>query len=205
MKYKFLVSQKVDEIIQEIKRIKSFTIISICGGSCVGKTTLANYFYSLGLGNILPMDAFYKPIPDINEFLPGIPAFDSPDAFDFALLNTSINNLRKGFQIEIPVYNYSNTKIGRDESRTSLVIPTKVIFLDGILSYHEDIKLNIDFGIFIERDQNKCLLSRIKKDIAERGVTEERSREIYINMTVPLYKKYVESQKYSAKYILENK
>lgn len=86
-RFPFFTAQPVKDLLAAIERSPSKALlIAICGGSCSGKTSLADYFAALNIGNILPMDAYYKPIPEIREFADSIPAFDSPDAFELPRL-----------------------------------------------------------------------------------------------------------------------
>lgn len=92
-----------------LKAIHRF--LGICGGSASGKTTVAEKIIeSLGVPwvTLLSMDSFYKVlnekqhnIADRNEY-----NFDHPDAFDFDLLITTLQRLKEGRKVEVPIYNF---------------------------------------------------------------------------------------------------
>lgn len=86
-------------------------VLGICGGSASGKTTVAEKIIeSLGVPwvTLLSMDSFYKvlnekqhEIADRNEY-----NFDHPDAFDFDLLIATLQRLKEGRKVEVPIYNF---------------------------------------------------------------------------------------------------
>lgn len=85
--------------------------LGICGGSASGKTTVAEKIIeSLGVPwvTLLSLDSFYKvlnekqhEIADKNEY-----NFDHPDAFDFDLLISTLQMLKEGRKVEVPIYNF---------------------------------------------------------------------------------------------------
>lgn len=98
--------------------------LGICGGSASGKTTVAEKIIeSLGVPwvTLLSMDSFYKvlnekqhEIADRNEY-----NFDHPDAFDFDLLILTLQRLKEGRKVEVPIYNFVTHS---RESRTVSVL-----------------------------------------------------------------------------------
>lgn len=86
-------------------------VAGICGGSASGKTTVAEKIIeSLGVPwvTLLSMDSFYKvlnekqhEIADKNEY-----NFDHPDAFDFDILIATLQRLKEGRKVEVPIYNF---------------------------------------------------------------------------------------------------
>ena len=203
--YAFFRYEPIKKIISIIESSKKTLIISICGGSCAGKTTLAQHLEFLGLGSVLAMDNFYKPISEIEEYKKGIPAFDTPGAFEIDRLIYSLTELRNGNIVQIPSYLYSKIENGRDNSRVNIVKPSKIILLDGILSYCDEISDHVDFALFVNRDPIKRRKSRIVRDVKERGVSSERAAEIYDKMVIPLYENIVLPQRLKTHFFVENK
>lgn len=86
-------------------------VLGICGGSASGKTTVAEKIIeSLGVPwvTLLSLDSFYKVLnekqhetADKNEY-----NFDHPDAFDFDLLIATLQMLKEGRKVEVPIYNF---------------------------------------------------------------------------------------------------
>lgn len=89
----------------------TMTISGVCGGSASGKTTVAEKIIeslSVPWVTLLSMDSFYKvlnekqhEIADNNEY-----NFDHPDAFDFDLLIATLQKLKEGRKVEVPIYNF---------------------------------------------------------------------------------------------------
>ncbi|MCI5140153.1 MAG: hypothetical protein D3909_00080 [Candidatus Electrothrix sp. ATG1] len=112
--------------------------------------------------------------------------------------------MRNGQVIEVPVYLYQKIKNGRDNSRTELFVPTRVTFLDGILSFCAELRPYIDFSLFIERDNQARRRSRIERDREERGVPEEQSAILFDTMQTALFVEFILPQKQEADYVVVN-
>ncbi len=59
--------------------------------------------------------------------------FDHPDAFDFALLVETLEKLKKGKKVEVPIYNFVTHR--RDPKSVSMYGANVLIF-EGILAFH---------------------------------------------------------------------
>lgn len=202
--YNFLYSAQIEKLIDKINTYNKPSIISICGGSCAGKTTLAKYLAKQTDAAILSMDAYYRNIQDIPEYLPGLPAFDSPAAFDLNLLGEHLKLRLSGKVIESPVYEYSKINTGRNPYKKKIIPSNRITIFDGILSYFKILRSYITLSIFVDRDEIERRKARITRDIAERGVTLERSIYIYDNMTVPLFSLHVLPQRMEVDVIISN-
>jgi uridine kinase len=203
--FPFFNSPPVQDLIKAIEKSPGkIHLISICGGSCSGKTSLADYLASLNIGRTLSMDAYYKPVPEIQEYADGIPAFDCPDAFELPRLINDLISIRNGQAAEVPVYLYQKMKEGRDTARTELFRPSGITFLDGILIFHEELRPYVDFSIFIERDTLSRRASRIERDKKERGVPAEQSAVLFDTMQMALFAEFILPQKQVTDYVVEN-
>lgn len=203
--FPFFTAQPVKDLLTAIaSSANKSLLIALCGGSCSGKTSLANYLASQNTGRVLPMDAYYKPVPQIREFAHGIPAFDAPDAFEMPRLINDLIALRNGQSIEVPIYLYQKIEDGRDTSHTELFVPTRVTFLDGILSFCEELRPYLDFALFIERANKARRKSRIERDQKERGVAAEQSAVLFDTMQTALFTQCILPQKQKADYVVVN-
>lgn len=95
-------------------------ILGICGGSASGKTTVAaKIIESLNVPwvTLLSMDSFYKVLNEKQHELASQNEynFDHPDAFDFELLLHTLQRLKEGKKVEVPIYNFVTH---RRETRT---------------------------------------------------------------------------------------
>ncbi|EDN03102.1 hypothetical protein I7I51_08155 [Histoplasma capsulatum] len=162
------------------------TIIGIAGGSGSGKSSVAlEIINSLNLPwvVILVMDSFYKTltpkqnaIAHDNEY-----DFDSPDAIDFDLLVDTLQSLKKGRKVEIPIYSFE--KHQREERTTSLYSP-HVVILEGILAF-TDSRVADMLDIFVEADMDVCLGRRSKKNSANALVQRNSELTIAEDIIIP--------------------
>jgi len=86
-------------------------IIGICGGTGSGKTTVAREILSaLPQKNvsIIHQDAYYKLQSNKSFDERTETNYDHPFAFDTELLLTHLENLQKGTDIDMPIYDFSN-------------------------------------------------------------------------------------------------
>lgn len=201
---RFLASPQVRELEHRIMSLPRYAIVSICGPSGSGKTTLAQHLANQIVGRVLSMDTFYKPIPEIPEYLPSVPMFDSPDAFDFDLIRRALSEIRDGRSVWIPIYNYFNSAVGRDTNTQLQFSPIGVTLFEGILSYYNPLHSFIDLAVYVHRDPSACRTCRLHRDVQERGVDAERARLIYDGMTRPLEPFHVYPQRNSAHLIVTN-
>ena len=202
--YPFLHSKAVGELEKHINSQSGIQIISICGGSCSGKTTLCEYLQACGIGNVLSMDSFYKPITEISLFRPGIPAFDTPDAFDLNLIIDSLIKVKQGITVQHPVYEYSNLPSGRDITKYKTFVPASVNLFDGILSYCNELIPYVDYAVYVDRPDTARRTSRIARDTVERGVTSERVATLYDQMVRPLHNHFILPQKNLSLFVIKN-
>lgn len=106
------------------------------------------------------MDSFYKVLNDKhhemaerNEY-----NFDHPDAFDFELLQHTLQRLKDGKKVEVPIYNFVSH---RRESRTKTMYGANVIIFEGILTfYNPDVLKMLDMKIFVDTDADVRLVRR---------------------------------------------
>ncbi|XP_017766177.1 PREDICTED: uridine-cytidine kinase-like 1 isoform X2 [Eufriesea mexicana] len=147
-------------------------VIGICGGSASGKTTVATKIIeSLNVPwvTLLSMDSFYKVLnekqhemAECNEY-----NFDHPDAFDFELLITTLQRLKEGRMVEVPIYNFVTHS---RESRTKTMYGANVIIFEGILTfYNVEVMKMCDMKVFVDTDADVRLARRLRRDISNRG------------------------------------
>ncbi|CAG9818826.1 unnamed protein product [Phaedon cochleariae] len=169
-------------------------VIGICGGSASGKTTVAQKIIeSLGVPwvTLLSMDSFYKVLnekqhdtADRNEY-----NFDHPDAFDFDLLLTTLQKLKQGRKVEVPIYNFVTHS---REARTKTMYGANVIIFEGILTFHHPkVTEMLDMKVFVDTDADVRLARRLKRDINQRGRDLEGVLKQYINMVQPSFNHYI--------------
>jgi uridine kinase len=171
-------------------------IIGICGGTGSGKTTVVNKILEILPADhvaILSQDSYYKDNSDISLVERKFINFDHPDAIEFDLLLNHINELKKGNNIEKPIYSYISC------TRSSETIPLQskdVILIEGILLFSDERIRNIcNVKVFVDAPADERLLRVIKRDTVERGRNIEQTLDRYIESVKPMHEQFIEPTK----------
>ena len=167
-------------------------IIGICGGTCSGKTTLANELLKwLGEDKavIIDQDSYYKDRSTLTTTERAEINYDHPDSIEFDLLIKHLEQLKNNQSINKPKYNFkTHTRLHETEEIKS----KKIIIVEGILIFSNKVlKSLIDIKIALDIDAELRLARRIKRDISERGRTMEDILEQYMNTVKPMFDEYV--------------
>ncbi|MFT0846469.1 uridine kinase [Actinomycetaceae bacterium L2_0104] len=177
-------------------------VIGIAGGTGSGKTTLTQALIDAfpGKTSVVYHDNYYRAFPDLSyEERKGI-NWDSPDAFDSALMVAQLKELIAGNAIECPIYDYS---IYNPSEQTQRIEPADVIIVEGILIFADpDICGLLDIKLFVDTDADVRILRRIKRDVIERGRTLESVEKQYLETVKPMHELYVEPSKHNADIIV---
>lgn len=178
-------------------------IIGICGGSGSGKTTVARKILeAVGEHRVayLQHDSYYKdwgrlPFEERRKI-----NFDHPDALDTDLLIEHVEQLRAGYPIEQPVYDFTR-HVRTDQVRR--IEPRPVILIEGILIF-ENARLRqlMDLKIFVDTADDLRFIRRLQRDISERGRTVESVIEQYLEQVRPMHLEFVEPSKRYADIII---
>lgn len=182
-------------------------IIGIAGGTCTGKTTLANKIAEELKKKkksvlVISLDNYYKDrstlsIKERNEI-----NYDEPKAFDFKLLEKHLKHLKKGYSVEIPLYNFkTHTRNGNIEGKLA-----EYIIIEGtLLLYYKKIRDLLDNSFFIDIEADIRIARRIERDIKERGRTLESVIKQYFETVKPMHDLYIQPFKKKSNIILKGK
>jgi len=153
---------------------KNAKLIGIAGETASGKSTLCARLLDrapTGLVRVLSLDSYYRSqghLPDADR---GRVNFDHPDAFDYQLLMDHVDKLRRGLDIQVPVYDFGS-HVRLADTITMSWAP--VIVVEGILAlYWEDLRRRYDYRIYVDAAENLRLKRRIARDTAHRGRTRQ--------------------------------
>ncbi|XP_026126114.1 uridine-cytidine kinase-like 1a [Carassius auratus] len=176
-------------------QFKEAFVIGLCGGSASGKTSVANKIIEaldVPWVVLLSMDSFYKVLSPEEQALAARNDynFDHPGAFDFELLVTTLQKLKQGKSVKIPVYDF--TTHGRQKDWKN-VYGASVIIFEGILSFADNELLQLmDMKIFVDTDSDIRLVRRLRRDITERGRDIEGVIKQYNKFVKPAFEQYIE-------------
>lgn len=173
-------------------------VIGIAGGTASGKTTLMKNLINEfgGEVTVLSHDNYYKRHDDMLYEERCKLNYDEPSAFDTSLMVYHLEQLRRGYPIECPVYDFT---IHNRSDETVRLIPRKVIIVEGILIFENEALRNLmDIKIFVDTDADVRLCRRIKRDVTKRGRSLESVLAQYQETVKPMHERYVEpSKKYA--------
>ncbi|KTC72429.1 uridine kinase [Legionella birminghamensis] len=180
-------------------------LIGIAGASGSGKTTVAaelQQYYGADHCSIISSDNYYKGLgtTPIEQWLEV--NFDHPDSIEFERLAEHLKQLKSGQSVEMPLYDYSTSTRKKE---TQLITPTPIIIVEGILIFYPDYIAELfNMRIFVKAEADVCLIRRIERDTAERGLTTEKVIAQYRRYVKPMYELYVKPYKNRADIIIEN-
>ena len=171
-------------------------IIGIAGGSGSGKSTVATKVASaLGALSVafIDMDAYYRNFTALSLDERRHLNWDHPDAFDFDLLTSHLEQLADRNTIDKPVYDFV-THLRSDD-----VVPvpaSDVIVIDGILLFvDERVRSLCDVKVFVDADADIRLIRRIQRDTTSRGRPLDEIIEQYLSTVQPMHLQFVEPSK----------
>jgi uridine kinase len=171
-------------------------LIGVAGGSNSGKTTiaqrLAEVIASEGL-TLIRLDSYYVSMHDEPIEVRAAFNYDHPDAFDWDLLAIHLERLTAGESVEVPIYDY--TIYDRTDA-VELVVPGKVIVVEGILVLWEPrLRAMFDLKVFVDTPADLRIIRRLRRDVAERGRTQESILEQYLTTVRPSHEQFIEPSK----------
>jgi uridine kinase len=163
--------KKVMQIIEAKLAMTDCLIVGIGGGSCSGKTKIAEELKELLSEKkvevkILHLDDYYKGIgPRAEEKFEY--NFDEPAALDMGLLAEHLSVLKLGMSIKKPVYDFvSHSRVSYES-----VPPARIMLLDGLFALHETLREYLDVKIYVHCPEAIRLERRIRRDTEQRGRT----------------------------------
>ncbi|HLV39326.1 uridine kinase [Xanthomarina sp.] len=180
-------------------------IIGIAGGTGCGKTTVVNQILDQlpeGEVGVISQDSYYKDTSHLSLDERVKINFDHPRSIDFELLEEHLKELKKGNDIQQPIYSFIK------HNRTGDIIlthPRKVMIVEGILILtNPELREMFDIKIFVHTDSDERLIRRLKRDITERGRDIEEVLARYQNTLKPMHQQFIEPMKEYADIIIPN-
>lgn len=170
-------------------------VIGIAGGSGSGKTTLMNNIVARYGDNItvLSHDNYYKRHDDLTYEQRCMLNYDEPAALETDFMARQLDQLRKGWAIDCPVYDFT---VHNRSNETIRIEPRKVIIVEGILIFeNKELRDLMDIRIFVDADADVRLCRRVKRDVNKRGRSLESVLTQYQQTVKPMHEKYVEPSK----------
>lgn len=171
-------------------------VIGIAGGTGSGKTTFVNKLIkSLPAQSVsvISQDAYYRDNSNIASEERKKLNYDHPDAIEWELLVDHIQQLKKGYSIQQPVYSMLTCT---RQHETVTVHPNNVLIIEGILILCDpSLRNELSLKIFIDADPDHRLMRVVKRDMEERGRTVEDVMNRYSLTVRPMHEQFIEPSK----------
>jgi uridine kinase len=182
-------------------------IIGVAGGTCSGKTTVAERLAEQINGSsvagslaLVKLDAYYW-ARDHQPFEERVKVnYDHPDAFDWPLLTEHVQRLCAGDAVPVPIYDYAqHTRSGE----VLMVGPARLIVVEGILVLYEPALRDLfDLKVCVATDGDLRFIRRLERDVAERGRTPDSIIAQYLATVRPSHQQFIEPSKRHADVII---
>ena len=166
-------------------------LIGLAGGSCSGKSSIAQSlveFLPPASAVVLPIDHYYRDLAAIDPTRRHLFNFDVPQSIDLPLLLDNLRGLKAGSQVEKPRYLFpEHVRAPQGE----LVEPHACVIVEGLFAlYWEEIRRLLSVRVFVEAPDEVCLQRRVKRDVEERGRSEESILSQYTETVRPMYRRF---------------
>ena len=214
-----LHERKYAEIADQIyKRKDQVKLVLLAGPSSSGKTTtsmrIALHFKVLGLNPVvLAMDNYFVDRELTPKDENGNYDFECVEAMDLELLNTQLNQLMDGEEVDIPVFNFAEGKKYFTGKKTSMK-PNDILIMEGIHALNPTLTAAIDnrrkFKIYasaltsLSIDENNSIsttdnrmLRRMVRDNSFRGTSAEQTIIRWASVHSGEYKNIFPYQEYA--------
>lgn len=184
-------------------------LIVISGGSCSGKSYLANIL----AGAINPfmriscigLDNYFKDIddPSLPRNAKGSRLFDRPDSYHCEEFVSHVSDLMSGKSISMPIYDQVSCR--RISGQYLIIELADIIVAEGLfaITILKNIKKN-KINVYVDASEKIRLERRTTRDILRYGVSEDVVVSKFFEKVKPCHTEFVEPQKNIADIVLMN-
>jgi uridine kinase len=168
-------------------------VIGVAGGSGSGKTFFLKCFLEHFTADevcLVSQDDYYIPVAhNMTKEENKLYNFDLPSTIDADLFESDISKLMNWETVYQKEYTFNNPDV---VPKILEIKPAPIIIVEGLFILHfKKIANDLDMTIFIEADEDIALQRRLKRDLAERGYSNEDVNYKWHNHVVPAYKEYL--------------
>ena len=178
-------------------------MVGIAGPSGAGKSTFARALADALAPDaaIVPLDAFYRDLADMDAERRAALNFDHPDAIDWDRFFDDFMALQSGAGAYIPVYDFAA------HARVDAATPVEArpfVIIEGLhVLWQPALRSMLDYRLYIEAPQTLCLQRRIERDTIERGRRAVEVIRQFKTQTGPLAQQFVVPSKAEAEHVLD--
>lgn len=176
-------------------------LIGITGPTASGKTCIARAVADALGGIVFSLDSYYRDLSHLPLEERRKTNFDHPDSLDSELLARDLSALSEGKVITRPTYDFATHCRGKETER---VEPAEVIVVEGIFTLnYEDVRPIFQTKVFVEAGHDVCYARRLKRDLAERGYSEDYIRKLYDECVRPMTDQFLNPMKMYADVVVD--
>jgi uridine kinase len=183
--------------------VQSRHIVGISGGSCAGKSWLADRLLTACSNEAvkLSQDDFYLDRSYLSPARRARLNFDHPRAIDWERLEQALTNFAEGRPASVPRYDFATH--GRLRGETALQ-PAAILIVEGLWLFRRpQLRTIFDLKIFIRSSAELCTERRVRRDTLERGRTRDQVIEQLERYTLPMAERFVAPQEKWADLVLD--
>ncbi len=171
-------------------------LIGIAGGSGSGKTTVVRRIMEMlppDSVSIISQDNYYRDNGHLSAEERKQINFDHPSSIEFSLMVKQLDGLKAGHTIQMPTYSYLTCA---RLPETIAIAPRKVIIVEGILIMTDpDLRDRLNIKVFVDADADDRLMRIMRRDLVERGRTNEEVLKHYETYVKPMHLQFIEPTK----------
>ena len=181
-------------------------IIGIAGGSGSGKTFFLNRFlhhFSNDEICLVSQDDYYIPVAhNMTAEENKLYNFDLPATVDDKHFEDDIHQLLNQHTIYKKEYTFNNPNA---VPKTLEIKPAPILIVEGLFILHfRGIADLMDMKIFVDADDDVALQRRLKRDLIERGYSNDDVIYKWVNHVLPAYREFLLPYKYECDKIITN-
>ncbi|XP_035540146.1 uncharacterized protein LOC109002534 isoform X1 [Juglans regia] len=173
--------------IQELREKKGIVTVGIGGPSGSGKTSLAEKVASVIGCTVVSMENYRVGVDEGNDL----------DSIDFDTLVRNLEDLTKGKDTLIPVFDYQQKR--RVGSKSIKSASSEVVIVDGTYALHAKLRSWLDIRVAVVGGVHFSLLSKVRYDIGD-----SCSLDYLIDSIFPLFRKHIEPDLHHAQIRINN-
>lgn len=168
-------------------------IIGVAGGSGSGKTFFLKCFlnhFKEGEVCLVSQDDYYIPVGhNMTQEENKLYNFDLPETIDHKHFEDDIERLVNFETVFKKEYTFNNPNA---VPKIMEIKPAPILIVEGLFILHfRKIADQLNLKIFIDTEEQIALERRLKRDLIERGYSNEDAMYKWINHVVPAYKQFL--------------
>lgn len=188
---------RIQSLLTERKKVA----VAVAGGCAVGKSDFFTPALVEGLSSTLVFsEDDYCVGNSVSRERFGVPNLYVPEDFDPDLLREHVVALKRGEDIEKPVYSYEI----RERIDTTRVSARQVLVVEGEFLLHPPLSDEFDLKVFIDSDDHSRFVRRMIRPRRNPSQTDVERVMEYFQLSFPHYHSHIAPTMENADFVVEN-